>query len=60
MRQLVSQGQSRWRVVKVDGDAVWVDIIIIATGREEHYIWKVDVKRQAAEALSQAARNIER
>lgn len=59
MRQLVSQGQSRWRIVKVDGDAVWVDIII-ATGREEHYIWKVDVSRQAAEALSQAARNLER
>ena len=59
MRQLASQGQSRWRVVKVDGDAVWVDIII-AAGREEHYIWKVDVRRQAVEALSQAARNLER
>ncbi|MBI2821468.1 MAG: hypothetical protein HYX74_04535 [Acidobacteria bacterium] len=58
MRDLVSQGTSNWRVVKEKNGVVWIDIVI-AGGREQHYIWAVDVEKRTVEALSQAARNLE-
>lgn len=58
MRQLVSQGSSRWSVVKEDNGVIWIDIVIVRDG-EEHYIWAVNLQKQAVRPLSQAARNLE-
>ncbi len=58
MKLLVSQGQSRWSIVKEDNGVVWIDIVVARDG-EEHYIWAVDLQKKTVEALSQAARNLE-
>ena len=58
MKQLVSQGASRWSVVKEDNGLIWLDIVVARDG-EEHYIWAVDLQKKTVEALSQAARNLE-
>ncbi|HEY3127855.1 MAG TPA: hypothetical protein VGL91_00205 [Acidobacteriota bacterium] len=58
MKQLVSQGSSRWSVVKEDNGLIWIDIVVARDG-EEHYIWAVDLQKKTVEALSQAARNLE-
>jgi len=58
MKQLVSQGSSRWTVVKEDNGLIWIDIVVARDG-EEHYIWAVDLQKKTVEPLSQAARNLE-
>lgn len=58
MRRLVSQGPSRWQVVKEDNGVLWIDIVIARNG-ENHYIWAVGLQKGTVEPLSQAARNLE-